>query len=91
MVVGLPADIFTVHAGAVPGAVAECRALENTLCRLLVGDAVDGELAVDDVVVLVGDEDRSDWEESFSTSSRNRAASSSVPSMLVAIAARVAS
>lgn len=86
---GLPADIFTDHGEgdglwAVVALDSRCR-----LLLLLVGDAVDeGELAVDDVVVVLGDDtEKSDWEEedNFSTSSRNSAASSSVPSMLVAM------
>lgn len=53
---------------------AECLVVpDDNLCRF-VGDEMDGELAVDDVVVF-GEEERSDWDDSFSTSSRNIAAS----------------
>lgn len=49
------------------------------------GDVVDGELAVEEVVVVLGDEEKSDCEDNLSTSSRNRAASKRVPSMFVAM------
>lgn len=53
--------------------------------RLVGGDDVDGELAVEEVVV-VGDEENSDWEDNLSTSSRKRAASRRVFSLFVAMA-----
>lgn len=79
--VGLLDDIFTDHDEANPvagGCVAEPESLRPSatfsgednggLCSWT-GDDVDGELAVDDVVV-VGDEENSDCEDILSTSSR---------------------
>lgn len=61
----------------------ECRPL-GALCRVL-GEDVDGELAVDEVVVVGDDEEKSDCEYDRSCSSRKRAASRSVPNIFVAM------